>query len=312
MESGMIEPMRDHLRSAPRSARGHPSQEKEPAAAPLRAFNGAPLRWTPGPDELRLPSEDDEPMSQGTRQLVAIVECFFGLRRHWRGRQDVFIGSDQFIHWDRNYHSRKNPKNPPVAPDVYVAFGVANRHRLSYVVWEEGKPPDFVLEVVSPSSRRRDEKEKPLVYAKMGVPEFFLYEPGAKRAPALLGFALRGGRGGEYRPLPADGLPQGAVGVHSEVLGLCLCVRPPGPDPLDDHLCLYDPAAGKFLPLTYELAEDQRRLAEDKSRLAEGKRQAEARAEASEARAEASEAKAEASAARVAELEALVEKMRRG
>ena len=85
----------------------------------------------------------------------------------------MFIGSDQFIHWDRSYHSRKNPKNPPVA----------NRHRLSYVVWEEGKPPDFVLEVVSPSSRRRDEKEKPLVYAKIGVPEFFLYEPGAKRAP---------------------------------------------------------------------------------------------------------------------------------
>ena len=32
---------------------------------------------------------------------------------------------------------------------MYVAFGVANRHRRSYVVWEEGKPPDFVLEDVA-------------------------------------------------------------------------------------------------------------------------------------------------------------------
>ena len=261
----MIEAMRDPLPSV-----------RPPAGAPLRAFNGAPLRWTPGPDELRLPSEEDEPVTQGTDQLVAIVECFFGLRRHWRGRRDVFVGADQFIHWDRNYHSRKNPKNPPIAPDVYVAFGVADRHRLSYVVWEEGKPPDFVLEVVSPSSRRRDEKEKPLVYAKMGVPEFFLYDPRAKPAPALFGFKLRGGRGGEYRPLLVDDFPQGAIGIHSEVLELCLCVRPPGPEPLDGSLCLYEPIAGEFLPLTHELAE--------------AKQKAEAR---------------------VAELEAQLEKMRR-
>ena len=276
----MIEAMRDPLPSA-----------RPPAGAPLRAFNGAPLRWTPGPDELRLPSEEDEPVTQGTDQLVAIVDCFNSLRLHWRGRRDVFVGADQFVHWDRSYHSRKNPTNPPLAPDVYVAFGVADRPRLSYVVWEEGKPPDFVLEVVSPSSRRRDEKEKPLAYAKYGVPEFFLYDPAAKPAPALFGFALRGGRGGKYRPLLADDFPQGAVGIHSEVLGLCLCVRPPGPEPLDGSLCLYDPIAGEFLPLAYELAEDKRRLAE-------AKQQAEARAEASEAR--------------VAELEALLEKMQRG
>ena len=280
----MIEAMRDHLRSAPRSARVYPSQEKESAAAPLRAFNGAPLRWTPGPDELRLPSEDDEPVTQGTDQLVAIVECFGGLRRHWRGRRDVFVGADQFIHWDRSYHPCKNPENPPIAPDVYVAFGVADRPRLSYVVWEEGKPPDFVLEVVSPSSRRRDEKEKPLVYAKMGVPEFFLYDPGAKPAPALFGFQLRGGRGGEYRPLPAEGLPQEAVGVHSEVLGLCVCTRPPGPEPLDGSLCLYDPTAGEFLPLTHELADDNRHLAAENRRLAEAKQQAEAKVAKLEAR----------------------------
>ena len=278
----MNQAMREPLRSA------------RPQAARPRALNGAPLRWAPGPDELRLPSEEDEPVSRNTRQLVAIVDCFNSLRQHWRGQRDVFVGSDQFIHWDRNYHSRKNPENSPPSPDVYMAFGVADRHRISYVVWEEGKPPDFVLEVVSPSSRKRDEKEKPILYAKMGVPELFLYDPAGKPKPALLGYALREGK---YRPLPAETFPQGAVGVRSEVLGLCLCTRPPGPEPLDGSLCIYDPAVGEFLPLTHELAEDKRRLAE-------ANRQAEARAEASETRAAQSEA-------RVAELEALLEKMRR-
>ena len=62
-----------------------------------RAANGAGLRWTPGPDELRLPSCEDEPVPQNTRHAVAIEESFGSLRLHWRRRRDVFVGSDQFV-----------------------------------------------------------------------------------------------------------------------------------------------------------------------------------------------------------------------
>ena len=285
----MTEAMRDPFQSA-----GAPAG----AGAWARAVNGAPLRFTPGPDELRLPSSEDEPVPHNTRQFVALVDCFDSLRQHWRGRPDVFVGADQFLYWDPAYKPGTECGNPPTAPDVYVAFDVANRHRNSYVVWEEGKPPDFVLEVVSPSSRRKDEKEKPDIYAEIGVPEFFLYDPEGKLQPALQGFELRGGAGGAYHRLPQHTLPAGAVGVHSDVLELCLCTKPPGPEPLDGSLCWYDPAAGEFLPTRHELA--ARAEASD------------ARANVSEARAEASETRAQASAARVAELEALIEQMRRG
>ena len=261
------------------------------AGVPLRAVNGAPLRWTPGPDERRLPSCEDEPVPQNTRQAVAIKDGFSCLSRRWRERPDVFVGTDQFLYWDPTYDPRTNPKNPPPAPDVYVAFDVANRHRNSYVVWEEGKPPDFVLEVVSPSSRKRDAKEKPDIYADIGVPELFLYDPGDEDEPALSGFELLGGRGGRYRPLPRERLPGGVVGVRSKVLGLCLCVKRSGPKPLDGSLRWYDPAVGGFLPTDHQLEDANHRLAD-------AKREAEARANAS--------------AARVAELEALIEKMRRG
>ena len=257
------------------------------AYAPTRTVSGVPLRWTPGPDELRLPSCEDEHVPQNTRQLVVLVDGFDTLQRHWRGRPDVFVGSDQFVYWDPAYDRRTNPANPPVAPDVYVAFGVANRHRSSYVVWEEGKPPDFVLEVASPSSRERDAEEKLDIYAKMGVPEFFLYDPEGERGPELSGFELRGGA---YWALPDEILPDGSAGVCSKVLGLCLCIGPPGPEPLDSSLYWYDPAVGEFLATRNELADDNRRLADEK-------RDAEARAAASEAR--------------VAELTALIEKMRR-
>ena len=293
----MTEAMRDPFRSS----------RAPTAGPPPRAVNGAALRWTPGPDERRLPSSEseEEHVPQNTAQGVAIEEGAGALRLHWRGRRDVFVGSDQFLYWDPAYDPRKNPENPPAAPDVYVAFDVANRHRSSYVVWEEGKPPDFVLEIVSPSSRRRDVKEKPGIYAKIGVPEFFLYDPGDDDEqplphvpPALAGFELHGGRGGEYRPLLEEELAGCVVGIRSKVLGLCLCVQRSGLEPLDGSLRWYDPAAGGFLPTRHQLAE--------------AKQQAEIRAEAAVARAEAAAAQAESSAARVAELEALVEKMRRG
>ena len=254
-----------------------------PRDVPARAVNGAPLRWEPGPDELRLPCSEAEPMPQNGRQAVVTVECFDSLQLLWEERQDVGLGFDQFVYWDRDYDPETNKANPPLAPDLYVAFGVANRVRENYVVWEERKPPDFVLEVVSPSSRKRDDVEKPKLYAKLGVPEFFRYDPHGKLTPALAGFRLRRGKCPTYRRVRRKRLPNGVMGVPSKMLGLTLCVRPAGPKPTAKSLVWYDPAAGKFLPTRSEMA----------------------------ARAEAAEARADAIAAELAALKAHVEKTRR-
>ncbi len=281
--------------------------------APARAggrthTNGAPLRWMPGPDELRLPSCDDEPMPQNTHQSAAIGECFGCLLLHYRGQRDVFVGTDQFIHRDPDYHPKKKPGKAPVAPDVYVAFGVADRHRSSYVPWEEGKAPDFVLEVASPSSRKQDTEEKPGIYAEMGVQEFFLYDPDGGPEPALSGFELCDG---EYKRLPEEELRDGVVGVRSEVLELCLCVGQPGPEPMDDALRFYDPATGEFLSTRYELAEGKRQAEEGRRKEAEGRRkEAEGRRKAERGRRREAAGRRRAEA-KVAELKALVEKLQR-
>ena len=289
-----------------------------------RVANAAPLRWTPGPDELRLPSEGDEPTPKTSRQPLAIAECAESLRLHWLGRQDVFVGSDQFLYWDRGYNPETDSANPPPSPHVYVAFGVANRLRESYVAWEEGKPPDLVLQVVPPWSRRQDERGLPPLYAKIGVPEFFIHDPDGKLEPPLAGFALQGGA---YQPLPTEPLAQGVEGIRSRRLGLCLYIRPNADRLMESSLGWYDPAAGEFLPTRYELeasaraAEAVAREAEAVAREAEATaREAEAAAREAEATAKAakaverlaeSEARAAESEARLAELKAQIEKMHR-
>ena len=74
------------------------------------------------------------------------------------------------------YYERGNLRKC-VAPDVLVARGVAAGPRRTYLLWEEGRPPDFVVEVSSPDSRNADRTEKRELYARLGVREYFLFDP---------------------------------------------------------------------------------------------------------------------------------------
>ena len=177
-----------------------------------------------------------------------------------------------------------------VAPDVFVVLGVAKRRRYSYVVWQEGKVPDFVLEVLSPSSWRRDLGEKVEVYASLGVGEYFQFDPtGEWMEPRLQGLVLRGGT---YERLGEAELSNGRCGVYSEALELYGYVDAEG------ELRWHDPATGEDLR-TLEESERDRRSEAAARWVAEDRATAEATARRT-------------AEARVAELEALVRKLRDG
>ena len=126
--------------------------------------------------------------------------------------------------------------------------------------------------------------------------------------PTLSGFELCDGK---YKPLPEEKLREGVVGVRSKALGLCLCLVPPGPETMDHALRLYDPATDEFVPTSRELAEDKRQLTEDNHRLAEDNHQlTEDKRLLAEDNHQLAEGKRQ-SDAKVAELEALVKKLRR-
>ena len=82
-----------------------------------------------------------------------------------------------------------------------------------------GKPPDFVLEVASPSTASNDLGRKRDLYARLGVPEYWKLDP---TGGELYGIVLKGERliDGEYVPYDLNVEPDGSVWSRSEVLEL--------------------------------------------------------------------------------------------
>ena len=245
-------------------------------------------------DVVEYPCSDGQPMAETDIHGACMMYVTYALRRLFerRGREDVYVGSNNFL-----YYEQGDPR-AVVSPDVYVVVGAPAHLRDTYLLWNEPKGPDFVLEVTSASTRRVDERRKRDVYAALGVSEYFLYDPRAEYlTPPLQGWRLRDGG---YRPLPSVTVLAGReVAVASEVLGLELR------DEREARMVrLRDPAIGQDL-LTYEEAERAREEeAAARRQEAEARRQ-EAAARRREAEARRQEAAArQAAETRVAELEA--------
>ena len=244
----------------------------------------ATARPAPGEDavddfSIVYPSSDGERMSENDFQFTVIIETAAFLRHRYAARPDIYVGGNLLMYY------RMNDNQTRVSPDVFAVFGVTDKSpRHSWIVWREGKPPDFVLEVAAPVTWRREGAAKRDIYAEMGVPEYWRFDPtGECFSPPLAGERL--GDDGEYHPIPLDTDPDGSLRSRSDVLGLDLCASP------DGWLRLHDPAAGQWRRNYYEAAaarqaaavarqtaESARRAAEAARQAAEADRQADAAA----------------------------------
>ena len=255
--------------------------------------------------EVEYPSSDGKPLAENDAQHTAILYGMGALGVHYAGRSDVYVSGDLLI-----YYEEGNPR-VSVAPDVFVVFGVEDRMRMSYKVWEEGKGPDFVLEVASPGTWREDVGRKRDVYAGLGVKEYWLYDPlGEHLKPALQGSRLVDG---EYERQPLLGSPDGRLGLRSGTLGLELWAkgrrmrfRDPGTGlDLLSHDEEHDRAEREAAARQREAAARQREAAARQREAAARHEEAAARRSA-EVRAEREAVLRQAAEARVAELEALI------
>ena len=186
-----------------------------------------------------LPDPPREPDMQQRRSTAAFDAI---LMAHFAHRNDVLISGDGYL--------RRDPANEAeqFAPDCVVAFGVnpdAIVSRNGYVISEVGKPPDFVLEVASRSTGRRDYTVKRRGYAGYGVQEYWRFDHtnGRYHDTALAGDVLADG---EYAPAQINREPDGLIWGHSFVLELDLCWD-------RGELRLRDPETGEFLPTPDEL-----------------------------------------------------------
>ena len=106
-------------------------------------------------------------------------------------------------------------------PDLLVAFDVdpeAYRRRNAYIISEQGKPPDFVLEVASGGTGNEDTGEKREVYAALGIPEYWRFdETGEFHGERLAGDRLVDD---VYEPVEIEQLAGDILQGRSDVLGL--------------------------------------------------------------------------------------------
>ncbi len=234
--------------------------------------------------QIDYPESDGKPMAETDIHREAMQDTIATLSDFFRDRSDVYVAGNLLL-----YYEEGNP-SASVAPDVFVVYGVAKQQRRTYKVWEEHKTPGVVIEFTSRATALEDQGNKKVLYAWLGVREYFLCDPLAEYLdPPFQGFRLVDG---EYVRLAQD--HDGAF--MSEVLGL-------RPRREGVRLRLIDPATGAPLLWPDEVAE-ARWTAEQQARAeAEARRAAEsqARAEAEARRAAEEQARAEAEARRAVE-----------
>ncbi len=216
-------------------------------------------------------SSDGEPMAETVENAIQMVDLQFALRclLETQGRVRVAVGGNQLM-----YDNQRNGRDH-ISPDVYVALDVAPGLRPTWRMWEEGKFPDIVFEITSPSTEDVDRGSKLELYTRLGAREYYIYDPQQVMVPPLRAYTRQGDT---LAPLTL--LSTGAV--VSPLLGAEL--RPVG-----IYLRVIDPATG----LPFRTAdEEQARIAEEQARLAAEERlalegQARLAAEERTARAEA-------------------------
>ena len=155
-------------------------------------------------------------------------------------------------------------------PDLLVAFNVdpeIYHRRRAYVIEDQGKPPDFVMEIASPSTGRIDSTDKRRDYAALGIPEYWRFdETGQSHGARLAGDRLVDGR---YQPITVDELADDILQGFSSALNLYLRWE-------RGQLGWHDPATGRHIA-TFEEERAARLQAEGR---AENERQARLLAEA--------------------------------
>ena len=128
------------------------------------------------PDVEHLVTEDDTPVDN----LFSEKQQRLLIRPLYSSPESVGAG--------RNFVAATNVglfyaiRQPPYVPDMLLSLDVEvpadvwpKSHR-SYFVWEYGKPPDVVVEVVS-NDQGGEDTEKLSGYARIGVPYYAIYDP---------------------------------------------------------------------------------------------------------------------------------------
>jgi Uma2 family endonuclease len=237
----------------------------------------------------RLPESDGKPMAETDTHRKQMFILLDALEEYLRPYPRRYASGKTFVYYRDDADERQS-----VAPDIFVVLDVENKERRYYNIEEEGKAPDLIIELISTGTKLEDLGNKRVLYANLGVREYYVFDPtGEVLKGQLRGFRLNDG---EYIPIIGSRL-------QSQVLDIDLVVE-------QGRLRLYDRKTGLRL-LTYEESEAARRKAEAKATAAAEKAAtAETKAAQELAARQMAEAKAAAAEAEMTRLREDLAKLR--
>ena len=216
------------------------------ATANTRTSGKAPIRF-PDPPE-RTPDD------MTSIKAIHMNGNSHALMVHFADRPNTMVDAEHYI-------SRIPTRDMTnvVYPDLLISFD-ANPEALeksnAYVISEQAKPPDFILEVASRSTRTADRTTKRDTYAGLEVTEYWRFDENPTRSnPGLAGDRLIDG---EYQPIDIDTLPDGRLRGYSTVLNLILEWH-------EGQLNWIDPETGEHIP-TFQQEREARLQAEARNR----------------------------------------------
>ena len=212
--------------------------------------NSKPLAYAPADTTDIYPESDGKPMAETERHFREILKNFSRLENHFAKIPDVYVLGDMMM-----YYEEGNPRKS-ISPDIFVSFGIGRKERRIYKIWEEGKPPDFVLEFASKKTYRNDLTDKKQLYADIGITEYFLYDVDGHYLPTILmGFRLVDA---DYVEIAVDangGIPAVTLGLEFHLL--------------DDEFGIYDPSVQEWVKTQAEAEAARAEHAEARAEHAE-------------------------------------------
>lgn len=228
--------------------------------------------WTPEAiDFSTFPASDGQPMADTEPNLEQMIDLILQCKQPLEPLGH-HVGGNLLVYYDRTDGLKH------LSPDVFVALDTGPARRQSWKTWEEGKFPEVVFEVASPSTRDRDIGAKVRLYAELGAREYYIIDLERNLDPAFRGYRFRHGRAA-LLPNPTGG------SIVSPLLGLELRV-------VAGWLRLIDPETDAPYPLPLEA------LTQARAALARAAEDRAARRRAEEARRRAEEQAAREAAAR--------------
>jgi Uma2 family endonuclease len=236
------------------------------------------------PDISHLVTEDDEPVDNffSAKQQRLLVEPLYSTRLlDWPFLADANVGIYAAL------------KQPPVVPDMFLSLGVEPaddwwlKENRCYFIWEFGKRPDVVVEIVS-NDKGEEAGKKLRIYAHMGVPYYVVHDPQQIVLESLLTVYELHASG--YLPRPDYRLPE---------VGLRLTLWQGSFEGSAGTWLRWCDEEGVLVATGAELAEQERMRAEQEHRRAEQER---TRAEQERMRAEQEHMRAERLAAKLREM----------